>query len=69
LTFLGHPVRKRPKYVFSILELLVGFLERLAAEEHLPREEKRDHESWKTPEDDLSNDKNPCQDYAEHSQK
>jgi hypothetical protein len=69
LAFLGHPVRKGAKDVFSVLELLMRFLERFTAEEHLPREEQGDHESWKTPEDDLFNDKNPCQDNAEHSQK
>ncbi|HEX9124085.1 MAG TPA: hypothetical protein VF984_12155, partial [Actinomycetota bacterium] len=39
LPLLGHPVRQRLQNLLAILQFPVGFLERLATEEHLPRQQ------------------------------
>ncbi len=44
LALLGHPVRERAEDLLAILQLRVGLLERLAAEEHLASEEEREDE-------------------------
>src|SRR5262245_39396373 len=47
--FLRHAVRKRSQHLFSVLEFLVGLLERFATEEHLPGEKKREYEDGDNP--------------------
>jgi hypothetical protein len=50
LPLLSHPVRECTQNLLAILKLLVRFLERATAEEHLPSEEQRKQEHGDRPE-------------------
>jgi hypothetical protein len=54
--------------VLAILQLLVRFLKSLAAEEHLPSEEQRNHEDRDSPKVNASTAEDLGQDYTEDSQ-
>ena len=56
-TFIGaffrHRVREGTQHLLALLEFLVGFLERLRSEEHLPRQEERRKKGRKRPQADV----------------
>src|SRR5262245_1639869 len=64
--FLRHAVRKRSQHLFSVLEFLVGLLERLATEEHLPGEKKRENANRHNPPVVLvTQHKDTCENHSE----
>jgi hypothetical protein len=46
---LSHGIRQRLQDLLPLLEFLVGLLERLRSEEHLPREDQGRHDKGQDP--------------------